>query len=153
MANETTCKILIVSVHWVAFSTWDLWWMQWHWLTFVSELFGFPPICVIPPMIRTRISFIYHRRYVILVVDKVSLDKALIIRYSRPGLNSSWRPVVFFVFAPFTLIVSSPLFVPVMYRNYYKIVKLLKSFKIVTVAPTYFGFRKPSSGGSQPVLR
>ena len=43
----------------------------------------------------------------------------------------------------------------VIYRKirYYKIVKLLKSFKIVIVAPTCFGLHKPSSGSSQPVLR
>jgi len=40
-----------------------------------------------------------------------------------------------------------------MHTNYYKTVKQLKSFKIITVAPTYFGLRKPSSGSSQPVLR
>ena len=38
-------------------------------------------------------------------------------------------------------------------HNYYKIVKQLKSIKIITVAPTCFGLRKPSSGSSQPVLR
>jgi len=40
-----------------------------------------------------------------------------------------------------------------MHTNYYKIVKQLKSFKIITVAPTCFGLHKPSSGSSQPVLR
>ena len=40
-----------------------------------------------------------------------------------------------------------------MHTNYYKTVKLLKSFKIVTVAPKFFGLHKPSSGSSQPVLR
>jgi len=38
-------------------------------------------------------------------------------------------------------------------RNSYKIVKQLKLFKIVTVAPTCFSLHKPSSGSSQPVLR
>ena len=38
-----------------------------------------------------------------------------------------------------------------LHTNYYKIVELLKSFKIV--APTCFGLHKPSSGSSQPVLR
>jgi len=38
-------------------------------------------------------------------------------------------------------------------HNSYKIVKLLKSFKIIIVAPTCFGLHKPSSGSSQPVLR
>jgi len=37
--------------------------------------------------------------------------------------------------------------------NSYKIVKQLKSFKIIIVAPTIFGLHKPSSGSSQPVLR
>jgi len=30
---------------------------------------------------------------------------------------------------------------------------MLKSFKIIIVAPTCFGLHKPSSGSSQPVLR
>ena len=38
-------------------------------------------------------------------------------------------------------------------NNSYKIVKMLKSFKIIIVAPTCFGLRKPSSGSSEPVLR
>ena len=38
-------------------------------------------------------------------------------------------------------------------HNSYKIVKLLKSFKIITVAPTCFGLHKPASGSSQRVLR
>jgi hypothetical protein len=36
--------------------------------------------------------------------------------------------------------------------THYKIVKQLKSFKIITVAPTCFGLHTPSSGSSQPVL-
>ena len=48
---------------------------------------------------------------------------------------------------------SSPLFVQLMHTNYYKIVKQLKSFKIIIVAPTCFGLHKPSSGSYQPVLR
>jgi len=40
-----------------------------------------------------------------------------------------------------------------MHTNYYETVKLLKSFKIIIVAPTCFGLYKPSSGSSQPVLR
>ena len=39
-----------------------------------------------------------------------------------------------------------------MHTNYYKIVKLLKSFKIIIVAPTCFGLHKPSSASSQSVL-
>ena len=58
-----------------------------------------------------------------------------------------------FVVAPCMLIVLSPLFVQLMHTNYYKIVKKLKSFKIITVAPTCFGLHKPSSGSSQPVHR
>ena len=37
-----------------------------------------------------------------------------------------------------------------MHTNYYKILKQLKSFKIIIVAPTCFGLHKPS-GNSQPV--
>ena len=39
-----------------------------------------------------------------------------------------------------------------MHTNF-KIVKLLKLFKVIIVAPTCFGLYKPSSGSSQPVLR
>ena len=59
----------------------------------------------------------------------------------------------FFVVAPYMLIVLSPLFVQLLHTNYYKIVKQLKSFKIIIVAPTCFGLHKRSSGSSQPVLR
>jgi len=38
-------------------------------------------------------------------------------------------------------------------HNSYRIVKLLKSLQIITVAPTCFGLHKPLSGSSQPVLR
>jgi len=60
---------------------------------------------------------------------------------------------IIFVVAPCMLIVLSPLFVQLMHTDYYKIVKQLKSFKIMIVAPTCFGLHKPSSGSSQPVLR
>ena len=40
-----------------------------------------------------------------------------------------------------------------MHINYYKIVKLLKSFKIIIVASTCFGLHKPITGSSQTVLR
>jgi len=40
-----------------------------------------------------------------------------------------------------------------MHTNYYKICKLLKSFKIIIVAPTCFGLHEQSSGSFQPVLR
>jgi len=57
-----------------------------------------------------------------------------------------------------TLFFSHPLLLsflicPTNAHNSYKIVKLLKSFKIIIVAPTCFGLHKPSSGSSQPVLR
>jgi len=42
---------------------------------------------------------------------------------------------VIFVVAPCMLIVSGPLFVQLTHANYYKIVKQLKSFKIIIVAP------------------
>ena len=41
----------------------------------------------------------------------------------------------------------------IIHTNYYKIVKKLKSFKIIRVAPTCLGLHKPSSRSSQPVLR
>jgi len=52
----------------------------------------------------------------------------------------------------FTLHVDN-IIAQLMLTNYYKIVKLLKSFKMIIVAPTCFGLHKPSSGSSQPVLR
>jgi len=52
---------------------------------------------------------------------------------------------------PFIMLCS--LFVQLMHTNYYKIVKQLKSFKIIIVASTCFGLHKPSSGSYQPVLR
>jgi hypothetical protein len=51
-----------------------------------------------------------------------------------------------FVVAPCMLVVLSPLFVQLMYTNYYKTVKQLKSFKIIIVAPTCFSLHEPSSG-------
>jgi len=48
---------------------------------------------------------------------------------------------------------SSFFFFPSNSHNSYKIIKLLKSFKIPIVAPTCFGLHKPSSGRYQPVLR
>ena len=60
---------------------------------------------------------------------------------------------VVLTFGPCMLIVLSLLFVQLMHTNYYKIVKQLKSFRIIIVAPTCFGLHKPSSGSSLPVLR
>ena len=51
------------------------------------------------------------------------------------------------------LMVLSPSVVQLTHPNYYKIVKKLKSFKIIIVASTCFRLHKPSSGSSQPVLR
>ena len=39
--------------------------------------------------------------------------------------------------------------VQLMHTNYYETVKLLKSFKIIIVAPTCFSLHKPSSGSTQ----
>jgi len=44
------------------------------------------------------------------------------------------------------LIVLSPLFVQLMHTDYYKIVKQLKSFKIIIVAPTCFGLQNHHQG-------
>jgi len=44
----------------------------------------------------------------------------------------------------------SSLFVQLLHTT---LIKLLKSFKIIIVAPTCFSSHKPSSGSSQPVLR
>jgi hypothetical protein len=40
-----------------------------------------------------------------------------------------------------------------MHTNYYTVVKQLKSFQIIALAPTCFGLHKPTSGSSQPALR
>ena len=63
------------------------------------------------------------------------------------------KEILVFIVAPCMLIVLNPLFVQLMHTHYYKIVKRLKSFKIIIFAPTRFGLHKPSSGSSQPVLR
>jgi hypothetical protein len=42
--------------------------------------------------------------------------------------------VLIFVAAPCMLVVSSPLFVQLIHTNYYKIIKLLKSVKILILA-------------------
>ena len=44
------------------------------------------------------------------------------------------------------------LFVQLRHTNYYKIVKQLKSFIIMIVAPTCFGLHEQSTGSSQSVL-
>ena len=55
---------------------------------------------------------------------------------------------IIFIVALCMLIVSSLLFVQLMHTNYCKIVKELKSFKILILAPTCFRLLKPSSGGA-----
>ena len=67
--------------------------------------------------------------------------------------HEQYLQTISFVVAPCMLVVLSPLFVQLMHTNYYKIVKQLKSFKIIIVAPACFGLHKPSSGMSQPMLR
>jgi len=49
--------------------------------------------------------------------------------------------------------VLNPLFAQLMPTNYCKIVKRLKSFKIIIAAPTCFGLHKASSGSSPAVFR
>jgi len=60
-------------------------------------------------------------------ITKIALKKTLNMR-------------IYFVGAPYMLIVLSPLFVQLMHTNYYKIVKQLKSFKIIIFAPNIFRF-------------
>jgi len=74
------------------------------------------------------------------------------LNYKEYKIKILFHPVVFIV-APYMLIVLSPFFVQLMQTNYYKIVKQLKSFKVIIVVPTRFGLHKPSSGSSLPVLR
>ena len=54
--------------------------------------------------------------------------------------------IFFLIVAGCMLIILPSLFVQLTYTNYYKIVKLLKSFTIITVDATCFGLHKPSSG-------
>lgn len=35
-------------------------WAQWYWQRVFSELFGFFPVCIFPPMTHAHMSFIYH---------------------------------------------------------------------------------------------
>ena len=60
---------------------------------------------------------------------------------------------VTFVVATCMLIILSSLFVQPMHTILIKLLKLLKSFKIITVATTCFGLHKTSSESSQPVFR
>jgi hypothetical protein len=46
--------------------TWVLWWTEWHWGMFFLRL---PPVSIIPPILHTHISFIYHRRCIILATN------------------------------------------------------------------------------------
>jgi len=46
----------------------------------------------------------------------------------------------------------SPLCVQLMHTNYYKIVKQLKSIKIIIVSPTCFGLRKPKHVGATIII-
>jgi len=68
---------------------------------------------------------------------------------------AQWRSCKLYILrvVQINLYVLSPLFVQLMHTNYYKIVKQLKSFKIIIVAPTCFGLYKSTSGNSQPVFR
>jgi len=66
---------------------------------------------------------------------------------------NSLIPTSIFIVAQWMLTVLSPLFLQLMHTNYYKIIKVLKSFKIIIFAPTCFCLHKTTSGSSQPVLR
>ena len=76
-----------------------------------------------------------------------------LIQYQMKNMFCPNSPSSVFIVVPCMLIILSSLFVQLMHTNYYKIVKQLKPFKIIIVAPTCFGLHKPSSGSSQPVLR
>jgi len=84
-------------------------------------------------------------------VGCISCIRGQIMAFSASQIKR--RIFVVFIVAPRMLIVLNPLFVQLMHTNYYKIVKQLKSFKIIIVALTCFGLHKPSSGSSLPVLR
>jgi hypothetical protein len=47
-----------------------LWWLLWYCDRFFDEYLGFP-ISVIPSLLSTQISLIYHRRYIIRAVESV----------------------------------------------------------------------------------
>ena len=44
---------------------------KWHWDTFLSEYFGVPLVCIIPPIITLKFNSPYHHRYTILAVNTV----------------------------------------------------------------------------------
>jgi hypothetical protein len=50
-------------------SIWDLWWKKWRRERLFLRMSRFSTVSIIKPSLRTYISVIYHRRYVILVND------------------------------------------------------------------------------------
>ena len=90
-----------------------------------------------------------------------SAGQISVFRITKRKINSYLRKIgpeglikkFLFYEARMFMTIVSPLFVQLMHINYYKIVKQLKSFKIIIVAPTCFALHKPSSASSQPVLR
>jgi len=54
---------------------WNLWWTEWHWDRFFSQVMQIFSVTVIPPVLDIYISFICCGCYVIVVADSV-------VRYS-----------------------------------------------------------------------
>jgi hypothetical protein len=63
--------------------------------------------------------------------------------------NKRTRPI--FMFAP-TSIVSKTLFIVPTDAHYYKIIEMLKQFKIIILAPICFGSRRNHQQGAVPSL-
>jgi hypothetical protein len=50
----------------------DLWWLKWHWDRGFSGYFGVVlSVGITVPILHTHITFVYHRSYIILVIDRV----------------------------------------------------------------------------------
>jgi hypothetical protein len=44
---------------------------KWHWGTFLSEYFGVPLVCIIPPILTLIFNSSYHQRYINSAVNTV----------------------------------------------------------------------------------
>ena len=83
-------------------STWDLWWIKWHWNRLFSEYFRFPMSGIIATMLHTHISLTYQC-HIISATDSIVKGKVVCVhtmkayRRSRGiaplihNLGSRWR--------------------------------------------------------------
>ena len=92
------------------------------------------------------VSSIPKQRFVQIVswrVSPCSQEDKNILKENFCFVLQSWRDTETELETP------SPLFVQLMHTNDHRSFKQLKSFEIITVAPTCFALHKPSSGSSQ----